>query len=108
VGPATFDLLVANDSFTWLDTMSWVKGRHQLKFGTQIVRNQDNKALLFQRTVTYQTLDDFARNGPFCVSARGQSRAGMRSTYDNPCSLTVVSGHEYHHSREENHDVRSS
>src|SRR6266853_1352289 len=82
VGPATFDLQVANNSFTWLDTLSWVKGRHQVKFGAQIVRNQDNKALNFQRTVTYQTLDDFARNSPFSVGTLGQPRAGMRNTYN--------------------------
>jgi hypothetical protein len=82
VGPALFDLQVANNSFTWLDTLSWVKGRHQLKFGTQIVRNQDNKALNFQRTVTYQTLDEFARNSPFSIGTLGQPRAGMRNTYN--------------------------
>ena len=82
VGPATFDLQVANNSFTWLDTLSWVKGRHQLKFGAQIVRNQDNKALNFQRSVTYQTLDDLARNSPFSVGTLGQPRAGMRNTYE--------------------------
>jgi hypothetical protein len=81
VGPALFDLQVANNSFTWLDTLSWVKGRHQLKFGTQIVRNQDNKALNFQRTVTYLNLDDFARNSPFSIGTLGQPRAGMRNTY---------------------------
>jgi hypothetical protein len=82
VGPATFDLQVANNSFTWLDTLSWVRGRHQLKFGAQIVRNQDNKALNFQRTVTYQTLDDVAANSPFSVGTLGQPRAGMRNTYN--------------------------
>lgn len=82
VGPALFDLQVANNSLTWLDTLSWVKSRHQLKFGTQIVRNQDNKALNFQRTVTYQTLDDFARNSPFSIGTLGQPRAGMRNTYN--------------------------
>jgi len=83
VGPGLFDLRVANNSFTWLDTLSWVKGNHQLKFGVQIIRNQDNKALLFQRTVTYNTLDDFARNSPFSIGTLGQPRRGMRNTYNN-------------------------
>jgi hypothetical protein len=82
VGPALFDLQVANNSFTWLDTLSWVTGRHQVKAGAQIVRNQDNKALNFQRTVTYLNLDDFARNSPFSVGTLGQPRAGMRNTYN--------------------------
>ncbi len=83
VGPGLFDLKVANNSFTYLDTVSWVKGNHQLKFGTQIIRNQDNKALLFQRTVTYQTLDDLAKNSPFSIGTLGQPRRGMRNTYTN-------------------------
>lgn len=83
LGPNLFDLLVANNSYSWLDTMSWVRGRHQLKFGTQIIRNQDNKELRFQRTVTYQTVSDFAINSPFSVGTLGQPRAGMRNTYFN-------------------------
>jgi hypothetical protein len=83
VGPGLFDLNVANNSFTWLDTLSWVKGGHQLKFGTQIIRNQDNKALLFQRTVTYQNLTDFAINSAFSVGTLGQPRRGLRNTYFN-------------------------
>ena len=83
VGPATFDLNVANNSLTYLDTLSWVKGNHQLKFGAQIIRNQDNKALLFQRTVTYLNLDDFAINSPFSIGTLGQPRRGMRNTYEN-------------------------
>ncbi|MGH9667879.1 MAG: carboxypeptidase regulatory-like domain-containing protein [Bryobacteraceae bacterium] len=83
VGPGLFDLQVANNSFTYLDTVSWVVGNHQLKFGTQIIRNQDNKALLFQRTVTYNNLDDFVKNSPFSVGTLGQPRRGMRNTYEN-------------------------
>jgi hypothetical protein len=83
VGPGLFDLQVANNSFTYLDTLSWVKGNHQLKFGAQIIRNQDNKALLFQRTVTYNTLDEFAVNSAFSVGTLGQPRRGMRNTYNN-------------------------
>src|SRR5262249_11715381 len=62
VGPNLFDLLVANNSFSVLDSVSLVKGRQQIKFGTQIIRNQDNKELRFQRSVTYQTLNEFAIN----------------------------------------------
>ncbi len=83
VGPNTFDLLVANNSFSVLDSLSWVRGRHQLKFGTQIIRNQDNKELRYQRTVTFQTLNDFVANSPFSIGTLGQPRAGMRNTYYN-------------------------
>src|SRR5262249_52896527 len=51
IGPTTFDLPVANTSFTWQDTLSWIRGRHALKFGAQIVRNRDNKAISFQQSL---------------------------------------------------------
>ena len=104
IGPNLFDLLVANNSFSWLDTLSWVHGRHQLKFGTQIIRNQDNKELRFQRTVTYQTLSELAINSPFSVGTLGQPRAGLRNTYYNffvqddiqvTRSLTINAGLRY-------------
>lgn len=81
VGPGLFDLRVANNSFTFMETMSYVTGRQQLRFGAQITRNQNNKELAFQRTVTYQLLEDFARNSAFSIGTLGQPRAGMRSTY---------------------------
>ncbi len=83
VGPSGFGLLVANNSFTWLDTLSWVQGKHQLKIGAQIIRNQDNKAGIFQMNISYLSLDDFARNAAWTISTWGQPRAGMRNTYNN-------------------------
>ncbi|MEJ7606657.1 MAG: TonB-dependent receptor [Bryobacteraceae bacterium] len=81
VGPGLFDLRVANNSFSFLETASYVTGRQQIRFGGQIVRNQDNKELSFQRTITYQTFDDLARNSPASIGTLGQPRAGMRNTY---------------------------
>lgn len=81
VGPGLFDLRVANNSYSVLETASWVTGRQQVRFGGQIVRNQDNKELSFQRTITFQTLDDLARNSPTSIGTLGQPRAGMRNTY---------------------------
>jgi hypothetical protein len=66
-----------------LDTLSWVKGSHQLKLGTAIVRNQQNKALFFQKTVSYPNLDDFSRNSPSSVGLLGYPRTGLRNTYYN-------------------------
>ncbi len=83
VGPHIFDLRVANNSFSYLDTASYVQGRQEVKFGAQIIRNQDNKALDFQETETYLSLQDFANNRPFSVGTLGQPRAGMRNTYYN-------------------------
>ena len=81
LGPAVFDLPVANTSFTYLDTLSWTKGRHSLKFGTQVVGNRDNKAISFQEIVTFLTLDSLAANKPFAIQTLGQPRMGMRNKY---------------------------
>jgi carboxypeptidase family protein len=83
IGPSLFDLSMVGNSFTALDTLSWVKGRNQFKFGTQIIRNQQNKALFTQQTVSYANLDDFARNSPTSVGLLGYDRTGMRNTYYN-------------------------
>ena len=83
VGPSGFGLLVANNSYTWLNTLSWVQGKHQLKVGAQIIRNQDNKAGIFQMNISYLSLDDFARNAAWQIGTWGQPRAGMRNTYNN-------------------------
>ncbi|MBZ5607576.1 MAG: TonB-dependent receptor [Acidobacteriia bacterium] len=81
VGPTLFDLRVGNTSFTYLDTLSWVKGRHQLKIGGQVVRNRDNKASNLQGGVTYASLDLFAANKPSTVTTIGNPTVGMRNTY---------------------------
>lgn len=81
VGPGLFDLKVANNSFSVLETASYITGRQQIRFGGQIIRNQDNKELAFQRTVTYTTLDDLQKNSPTSIGTLGQPRAGMRNTY---------------------------
>jgi len=83
IGPTTFDLPVANTSFTWQDTLSWVKGRHALKFGAQIVRNRDNKAISFQQSLAFTSLNQFAGNAPASASTLGQPRMGMRNTYNH-------------------------
>lgn len=83
IGPALFDLSMVGNSFTVLDTLSLVRGSHQLKMGTAITRNQQNKALFFQRTVSYPNLDDFAKNSPSSVGLLGYPRTGLRNTYYN-------------------------
>jgi hypothetical protein len=81
VGPTLFDLRVGNTSFTWLDTLSWVKGKHQLRFGGQVIRNRDNKASNLQGGVAFASLDLFAANKPSSVTTIGNPTVGMRNTY---------------------------
>ncbi len=83
IGPSGFDLRVANNSYTILESLSWVRRSHQIKMGAQITANEDNKETGFQRTITFQTLDDFAANKPFSISTLGQPRVGMRNRYNN-------------------------
>jgi hypothetical protein len=81
VGPELFNLLVSNNSFSGMDTVSMIRGRNQIQYGGQIIRNQDNKELGFQRTVTYLTLASFAANQAYDVSTLGQPRSGMHGAY---------------------------
>jgi hypothetical protein len=83
VGPADWGLVVGNASFTWMDSLSWVKGRHQLKFGAQIERQWDNKQTDFEQYMVFTTLDDFAANKPFSLRTEGWPMAGMRGTSNN-------------------------
>ena len=42
-------LSLVRNSFDWTDDMSWVHGRHSLRFGASIDRNQVNENFLFQQ-----------------------------------------------------------
>ncbi len=81
VGPGLFNLHVANNSITWLDNLTWVKGRHQLKMGGQIIRNQPNKELGFQQTISYLTFSDALANQAFSDGTLGFPEIGIRNTY---------------------------
>jgi hypothetical protein len=84
VGPSTFDQQVDNTAYQIYDSVSWVKGRHQLKFGAQIVRNQDNKAVVLQKFVQFLGISGpfgFETNTPFFIYTLGWPRVGMRGTY---------------------------
>jgi hypothetical protein len=82
VGPGLFNLRVANNSITWLDNLTWVLGRHQLKFGGQIIRNQPNKELGFQQVVTFLNFSDALNNLAYQVSTLGFPEIGIRNTYN--------------------------
>ncbi len=83
IGQTLFDLKVANNSYTYQDTVSWVKGRQQIKFGAQIVFNQANKAIGPQGYLQFLSLDDFAKNNPFLYLTVGQPRMGMRNRFNH-------------------------
>jgi hypothetical protein len=81
VGPGLFNLRVINNSITWLDNLTWVKGRHQIKMGGQVIRNQPNKALGFQQQLSYLTFSDALLNQAYSVGTLGFPEIGIRNTY---------------------------
>src|SRR5882724_4002773 len=89
IGPSIYDLPVANTAWTYLDTLSWTKGRHQMKFGTQIVRNQDNKIVANQNWSLFLSPTGGAANlafdggVPYLDFSLGWPDVGMRGTYNN-------------------------
>ena len=83
IGPTTNDLLVSNESRTGLETLTWIKGRQQIKFGFQIVHNHARKAALFQRSLVFNNLNEFAANNPFSATTRGQPRIGLNNEHNH-------------------------
>jgi hypothetical protein len=81
VGPGLFDLHVANNSFTWQDNLTWVHGRQQLKVGGEAIRNQDNKELGYQMTVSFLTFAKAQANQAYSDGTLGFPRIGIRNTY---------------------------
>jgi hypothetical protein len=80
VGPSVWDMDVANNLFTFMDTLSWIKGKHQIKIGAQIARQQCDKGVKFQQYAWFPTLDWFAANMPFEDLTVGWPEPGMRLT----------------------------
>lgn len=81
VGPGLFNLHVANNSITWLDNLTWIVGRHQLKMGGQVIRNQPNKALGYQQTVQFLTFSNALLNHAYADGTLGFPEIGIRNTY---------------------------
>ena len=92
IGPQTNDNRVKYTLYTWLDTLSWVKGRNQFKFGAQIIDPQEARALLPQKTVTYQTLSDLCGPiAPFPWAPWGSRKAGCGAGTTTSSCRTIFS-----------------
>ena len=50
------------NSFSEVDNLIWVKGKHVLKFGVEVRRIQLNQGNTANGTISYASLDDFAAN----------------------------------------------
>lgn len=63
-GPTFWDMNVANTLIDFQDTLTWIKGRHQMKFGTQVARMANNKLVNEQVWEVYLGLNGyFGANG---------------------------------------------
>jgi len=91
IGPPLWDLLVGNTSITAYDSLAWTKGKHQFKFGTQILRADVNKYTYFQQQVYFlgleavvpNTLGYYDSNTPVGMFSVGNPGVGQRETMLN-------------------------
>jgi Carboxypeptidase regulatory-like domain/TonB dependent receptor-like, beta-barrel len=68
IGPLPiFDVLTGINNYQYSDTLSYVRGRHSLKFGVEFKREQENFNVdFFQRgVVLFLSFDDFLKGNPF-------------------------------------------
>jgi len=49
-------------TFSWLDNVSLVRGRHVIKFGAEVRRVEINEGSSFAGTLTYNSISDFENN----------------------------------------------
>jgi hypothetical protein len=90
VSPGTFDGLSdtsldteVGTSFSWIDNLTLVRGRHTLKFGAEIRRIRLNNSgnTLTTSSITYATNDDFINNvADSATYLQGEGVAGSRHT----------------------------
>jgi hypothetical protein len=57
-----YDSIYAGNSFSWLDNLTWIHGRHTLKFGAEVRRIQLNQEYGDHGVVTFSTVEDLAAN----------------------------------------------
>ena len=81
---------VAQDTYHFVDTLSWTKGQHQLRFGTELRRYVDDyySNNRFRGTLTLQSLGDFLTGLPGTPLAQGGNGTG----FSNINTSSVASG----------------
>ena len=69
------------NSFSWLDNVTWVKGRNVIKGGVEIRRIQMNQGSSSYGTISYNSLASFAANQSYKSSITGEYPVnGLRKT----------------------------
>lgn len=69
------------NSFSWLDDLTWVKGRNVIKAGAEVRRIQMNQGSSSYGTVSYNSLSSFEANQAYKASITGEYPVnGLRKT----------------------------
>ena len=63
--------IYVGNSFSWLDNLTWVHGRHTFKFGAEIRRIQLNQSSGEHGKITFNTVEDLAANEASRASLSG-------------------------------------
>ncbi|MBY0505699.1 MAG: TonB-dependent receptor [Bryobacteraceae bacterium] len=81
---------VNQDTYHFVDTLSWIRGRHQLRFGTELRRYVDDyySNNRFRGTMTLQSFGDLLTGLPGTPIAQGGNGTG----FSNINSSSVASG----------------
>lgn len=75
-GPAQFNQFRAGTVFQFLDTLSFVRGNHSFKVGTDIRINRRAARADTQTTLQFFGVNDFAQNVPFIAQRQGNPTLG--------------------------------
>jgi hypothetical protein len=57
-----YNSIYVGNSFSWIDNLTWIRGRHTFKFGGEIRRIQLNQESGEHGKVTFSTVEDLASN----------------------------------------------
>ena len=81
---------VAQNTFHWVDTLSWTKGKHQVKFGLEARRYQDNyySNNRMRGTMTLQSFGDLLLG----LSGTSIAEGGNGTGFSNINTSSVASG----------------
>jgi len=79
-GPALFSNRRPQHSVQFLDTLTWVKGRHTLKAGFDIRHVVTHDALDPQEFLAFDNIDDFKKGQALQLSTLGHTMVGVQNT----------------------------
>jgi Carboxypeptidase regulatory-like domain/TonB dependent receptor len=82
-GPALFSNLRPQHSLQFLDTLTWVKGKHTIKAGFDIRHAVTHDTLQIQDFLAFDTKSDFEKGQALQLSTLGHNEVGVQNTnYD--------------------------